>query len=208
MRRLEYLVTDCTRAMTAPPVMLIALILMVTTGFAAPADASTIPISGTFAGDSTLTATSTPGIYVQNFSGNGDDTTYGSFTTGSMSTVDFSKPPNIIISDGLFTETFSQGTLFGTSSGNGSASGKGTATFTIDYVFTGGTRLFAGDTGEATLTGTITSTSPTTESITGSYSGSLTATPVPAALPLFVGGLGMIGLLGQRRIRKNAAAAA
>ncbi len=34
------------------------------------------------------------------------------------------------------------------------------------------------------------------------------ATPVPAALPLFAGGLGAIGLLGWRRKRKNAAAIA
>jgi hypothetical protein len=34
------------------------------------------------------------------------------------------------------------------------------------------------------------------------------ATPLPAALPLFAGGLGVIGLLGWRRKRKNAAAIA
>jgi hypothetical protein len=33
-----------------------------------------------------------------------------------------------------------------------------------------------------------------------------TATPLPAALPLFAGGLSVIGLLGKRRKRKNAAA--
>jgi hypothetical protein len=34
---------------------------------------------------------------------------------------------------------------------------------------------------------------------------STTATPLPAALPLFAGGLGMIGLLGRRRKRKQVA---
>ena len=34
------------------------------------------------------------------------------------------------------------------------------------------------------------------------------ATPLPATLPLFAGGLGVIGLLGRRRKRKNAAALA
>jgi hypothetical protein len=36
----------------------------------------------------------------------------------------------------------------------------------------------------------------------------LAATPVPAALPMFVSGLGALGLLGWRRKRKNAAAIA
>ena len=33
-----------------------------------------------------------------------------------------------------------------------------------------------------------------------------TVTPIPAALPLFASGLGVLGLLGWRRKRKNAAA--
>ncbi|MGO9256437.1 MAG: hypothetical protein ACLQU1_09070 [Bryobacteraceae bacterium] len=134
--------------------------------FAVPVHASAI--SGTFDGDATLTATSTPGIFVQNFTGDGVDTIYGSFTPQSNSTIDFSDPPSIIISSGMFTETFSQGTLFGASSGGGTASGHGTATDMIDRVFTGGTGIFAGATGEATATGTIASTSSTTESVSES----------------------------------------
>jgi hypothetical protein len=38
--------------------------------------------------------------------------------------------------------------------------------------------------------------------------GGVPATPLPAALPLFAGGLGMMGLLGWRRKRKKAAAIA
>jgi len=143
-------------------------------------------ISGTISGDSTLTPKGTPGVFVQNFTGDGDDTTYGAFTPVSQSTIDFSKPPTILISDGMFTETFSKGTLFGTSSGNGTASGAGTATVMIDFVFTGGTGFFAGATGEATFTGTITTTSPTTESITGSYVGELSIVPEPSTLTLLV----------------------
>jgi len=183
--------------------------MVVIAGFAVPGHASTINISGTFSGDPTLTPNGTPGVFVQNLTGDGDDTIYGSFTPTSQSTVDFSHPPNILISGGSFTETFAKGTLFGTSNGNGTASGLGTATFTLDFVFTGGTGQFAGDTGEATVTGTITRTSATTESITGTYTGTLTAaTPLPAALPLFATGLGALGLLGWRRKRKNAAAIA
>jgi hypothetical protein len=106
--------------------------------------ANTINISGTFDGDSILTLTANPGVYAQNFSGDGDDTTYGSFTPTSESTVDFSNPPAITISDGTFLETFSKGTLFGVSSGGGTASGHGTATVTLDLIFKVGTGLFAG----------------------------------------------------------------
>ena len=193
MLRLKSLTTASVLALTARHTMVIALLMMA--GFAVPVHASTM-ITGTFNGDATLTPTSTPGISIQNFTGDGDDTTYDSFTPTSQSTVDFSSPPNITISDGTFTETFSQGKLFGTSSGSGTADGNGTATFTLDFVFTGGTGLFAGATGDATATATITATGATTELITGSYIGSLTtATPLPAALPLFATGLGALGLL-------------
>jgi len=178
---------------------------MVLVSFATSSQANTINISGTFDGDSTLTPTATPGVYAQSFSGDGEDTTYGSFIPTSQSTVDFSNPPAIIISDGMFLETFSQGTLFGDSSGSGTASGTGTATVTLDFIFKGGTKLFAGDTGEVTVTETITMTSATTESISGSYMGTLiTPTPLPAALPLFATGLGAIGLFGWRRKRQIA----
>lgn len=146
---------------------------------AMPSQASII--TGTFTGDSTLTPTGTPGIFVQNFTGNGDDTIFGAVTPQSTSTVDFSSPPSITFSDGSFTETFALGTLLGTSSGSRTASGLGTATFTLNFVFTGGIGLFAGATGDATVTGTITSTSATTESITGSYTGTLeVVTPLPS----------------------------
>jgi hypothetical protein len=157
---------------------LVAIALMV--GIVFPVQGGSI--SGTLSGDSTLTPTGTPGVYVQNFSGEGDDSTYSSFTPSSSSKIDFSNPPHILISDGNLSLSFSQGTWFGTTSGSGTGNGLGTATFTIDFLITGGTGLFAGATGEATITGTITTTSPTTESITGSYAGSLV--PEPSSLVL------------------------
>ncbi len=45
-----------------------------------------------------------------------------------------------------------------------------------------------------------------TRYFTGGYA--VAATPLPAALPLFAGGLGAVGLLGWRRKRKNGAAIA
>jgi hypothetical protein len=105
---------------------LIALVTMA--GIAVSVSAG--PISGTLSGDATLTPTGAPGVFTQNYTGDGNDTTFGSFTVQSTSTVDFSHPTNVVISDGMFTETFSAGILFGTSSGEGTASGVGTATFT------------------------------------------------------------------------------
>ncbi|HLN33156.1 MAG TPA: hypothetical protein VK395_35830 [Gemmataceae bacterium] len=160
-------------------------------------------ISGTFSGDSTLTATGTPGVFIQNFTGDGNDTTFGAFTPQSQSAIDFSNPPHITISNGMLSEMFSQGTLFGTTSGSGTASGQGTAIFTIDFVITGGTRLFARDTGEATLTGTITATGPTTEAINGSYTGSLTSSvPEPGNIALLVPAVaaGAVVVLRRRRV--------
>lgn len=104
----------------------------------------------------------------------------------STSTVDFSNPPNIVISDGSFTETFANGTLLGTSSGSGTANGKGTASVTLDFVIPGGTGYFAGATGDVSVSGTITSTSATTESFSGSYTGSLANVPEPSSLVLLI----------------------
>jgi hypothetical protein len=184
-----------SRTITIP---LVALVVWV--GLAARVQADMI--SGTFSGDAALTPTGTPGVFVQNFTGDGDDTVFGSFTAHSQSTVDFSNPPHITISNGALSEMFAQGVLSGTSSGDGTASGQGTATFTIDFVITGGTGAFAGAMGEANLTGTITSTSATTESISGTYTGSITLAPEPAsAILLASGGLAFIGLAGRRRRR-------
>ena len=172
---------------------LIALLLI--GGSAVPVHAG--PISGTLSGDGTLTPTGTPGIFTQNYTGDGDDATFGSFTLQTTSTVDISHPPDIVISDGMFTETFSEGTLFGTSSGDGTASGTGTAMFTADVVFTGGTGLFAGATGEATSLQTLIRTGPTTVSGSGTYVGTLSIIPEPSSLALL--GSAALALLYRRR---------
>jgi hypothetical protein len=150
---------------------------------AAPVRAGTI--SGNFDGNATLTPTGTPGIFSQSFTGDGEDSTFGSFTVTSNSTVDFSDPPSIVISNGELVLTFAGGTLLGVGTGTGTASGTGTATFSVDFMVTGGTGLFAGATGDVSVTGTITATSPTTESVSASYNGSLTLVPEPGPLAMF-----------------------
>src|SRR5262249_50736499 len=105
---------------------------------------------------------------------------------------------------GMATLIFSAGTLFGTSSGRGTVSGLGTATFEVDLVFTGGTGLFTGATGELTITGTIVSTGPTTNHVTASYVGSVAAVPEPSSLTLFaLGAATGVGVLVRARGRKK-----
>jgi hypothetical protein len=177
----------------------LALLLFSIAWLAVPARAGSL--AGSFDGTATLTLTPKPGVFVQNFTGDGTDNTYGAFDVSSTSTVDFSSPPNIVISNGMLTETFMKGKLFGTGSGSGTANGHGMATFTIDFVITGGTGIFEGDHGEATITGDITQTGPLTEAISnGTYTGNL-VTPEPSSLMLLGAGF-MLGsrFLAKRRI--------
>jgi hypothetical protein len=162
---------------------------------AAPCPAATI--SGAFDGNSTLTPTGKPGVFIQNFTGDGNDVIFGAFTASSQSTIDFSSPPHISVTNAMLLETFADGTLFGTGSGSGTASGQGTATFAFDFLITGGTGRFAGDKGAAIITGTITQTGPTTEAITASFSGSIAA-PEPSTMALWTTGLAVFGLRRRR----------
>jgi hypothetical protein len=160
-------------------------------------------ISGTFSGDSTLTPTGTPGVFVQNFTGDGHDDTYGAFTPASMSTIDFSHPPAVTVTDGVLSLTFSQGSFFGTASGHGTVNGTGMATFVAEFLITGGTGLFAGAMGEATITCTITETSSTTASISGSYIGSFSV-PEPTALAQLATAVAVGSVVLFRRRRRQA----
>ena len=177
------------------------LVVVVMGGVVLPARGGLI--SGTIEGASRLTPTGPPGVFLQSFIGTGADTVLGAFTAGSLSIIDFSDPPEIFITNGSFLETFAQGILSGSSSGKGIASGAGTATVTIDIVFTGGTGAFAGATGKATLTGTLTRTSPTTQTISGTYEGTLSVIPEPSTLALLAPGaaLGAMGAAYRRRKR-------
>ena len=172
------------RALIAPLLLLAATVCLIVPAYAGS-------IEGSFDGTATLTPTNTPGVFIQNFMGDGTDNRFGAFDVTSMSTVDFSNPPHIVITDGMLTQTFSDGTLFGTGSGTGMGNGQGMATFMVDFVITGGTGIFAGDHGEAMITGDITQTGPLTEAISNArYTGTL-VTPEPSSLGLLFLGASM-----------------
>jgi hypothetical protein len=160
----------------------LALLLVSLACLIVPAQAGSL--GGSFDGVATLTPTGTQGIFIQNFAGDGTDATFGAFTATSQSTVDFTSPPSITITDGTLSEIFAGGDLFGTGSGSGTGNGHGTATFTIDFIINGGTGIFERQHGEAIITGTITQTSPTTEAIDATYTGTLVPEPSSVSLLL------------------------
>jgi len=184
--------------------LLPALIGASAIALSAPASASTIPISGTFSG---IGSGGTPPVFTESFNGGGTDATFGAFTGFEQATIDVSNPSDVVLSGGTFQWNFATGFIAGTFSGSGAP-----GALTVNFLITSG--LLPGDSGSATGSGSY---NPDTSEVTGSYSGSITApdgvpiglaplssTPLPAALPLFAGGAGFLGLFVRRRKKKKA----
>jgi hypothetical protein len=187
---------------------LVSATLVALAGLIIHAQAETISISGTTSSTVTTNLTGTPPanmVGTAPLSGTGSGT-LGAFSITANGTLTVFGPDYITLSvtNGTFTDTFSDGTLFGTDTATGTTNGINTNSV-VSFIFTGGTGAFAGDTGTETSTESIVNA---TGADSASFTGTLTTTPLPAALPLFAGGLGALGLFGWRRKRKNAAALA
>ena len=167
----------------ASALRVLALLLVSFALLIVPAQASVL--LGVLDGTATLTPTNTPGVYIQNFVGDGTDATFGAFNVTSQSTVDFTNPPSIVITGAMLTDIFAGGTFTGTGSGGGTANGQGSATFTINFILTGTTGIFEHQTGTATIIGTITKTGPLTETIDATYTGNI-GTPEPSSMSLLL----------------------
>ena len=176
-------------------VTLIALVIF--GGLAAPAQADSTSSTGTLTGNTTLTPTATLGVFKESFAGSGVDSVSGPFTGTNMGTLTFTSLTTFI-SSGTFVDVFSDGTLFGTFTGNGTEVGGGVTDVTNIALFTGGTGIFADVTGgEGTTTGTSTATGLLTASFTGTSTGFIT-TPEPSSLGLLLAGIGLVFVMQKR----------
>ena len=173
-----------------------ALVMM--GGLAVPAQANSIPTSGTVTGNSTLTATADLFVFDTNFIGSGVDSVSGKFTGTNMGTDTFNPSFTMFTTSGTFIDFFAGGTVFGTFTGNGTVTVTvtgATTSIVLNTVQTGGTGIFAGDTGESTVIGT--STSSNNPMFTGTYTGFIT-TPEPSSLTLMLAGIGLLPFMRKR----------
>ena len=168
----------------------IVITLVILGALAVPVRADTKFDSGTIMSTATLTPAGI-GVFDVSSTGSGIDFLSGHFTTTTTYTITFTSPFTDIFS-GSFVDVFSQGTTFGTFAGIGTLT-----TFTDVTVITGGTGIFAGDTGQFIVIGTSTQTSPTTTSSTSAYTG-FVKTPEPRSLALMLAGIGLLLVMRKR----------
>jgi hypothetical protein len=163
-----------------------------------PVPANALLVSGTYIGQSNLTPSGLPGVLLQNFTGDGDDTTFGTFTLTDESKLDIGSPPIDQITNLSFSIAFADGILFGNGSGTGTDIAPGVVSTSLDLAIIGGTGRFAGETGKVTATEIDTLSGPTTLSVTdGSYTGTLSAVPEPATWAMLLIGFFSVGAMAR-----------
>ncbi len=144
------------------------------------------PNVGRCGGPPNLLVSPSPGTGTSNF---------GAFTTAESFCTN---PTTGILSNGLFTFTFADGsTLLGTLSG----SSAGTLRSFI-FSITGGTGLFAGATGSLLANGQITPLPGGFNNSTLNFNGTITTVPEPTTLLLL--GTGLAGVAAKARRRRKA----
>jgi hypothetical protein len=173
-----------------------------------PACATTFDVTGTFSASSLYGLSGTLDIDV---------------TTGAVTAVDLVvSGPNAIYPANTFTGTESLANALLAPDGTSSYSMRWLAnvagfTSSLDFVVTTSTASLVGFSGGSITQGSwFCSNAPggcashitdSVASITGTISPEVSTTPLPAALPLFAAGLGVMGFFGWRR-KRNAAALA
>lgn len=191
-------------------VLLLSAVAFAGVIFGDHAKAATINFGGSFSGTA-VPIGSPPSS--ETFSGAGSDTTFGPFNI--TESADFSvSGSSVSVSNGSVTFDFTPGGFTASFIGSGNVSGS-VANVSIDFTILSG--LLSGDTGVMSGTGSFDSA---TDLLTVNYSGTITgpgpllgfvdgptvdvsATPLPATLPLFVSGVGCLGFLVRRRKRKQ-----
>ena len=165
-----------------------------------PLQADTVPISGTISATNFLVLTTPPNIYSGTSTGTGFDTTSGAFIFSSAWTTILTDPTDFLVANGTFLDTYATGTLSGTITGGGTVNSTGTTKFSENLVFTSGTGIFAGGTGQATLsgTGTFALSGPSTASYIGTFT-----VPEPSTVELIIASL--LGLMGMDLLKKRLA---
>jgi len=167
-------------------------VLVMMAGLTLPTRADTTFVSGTLTGNSVNTPTSNPDVFIDSFTGSGVDSLSGAYTTTSTKDLVFTSLTTFDLLSAPFEDVFSGGTVFGTSSGFGFVTPTGATVSVTFNLITGGTGIFAGDTGETTVTGTGMPTGPTTSSFTGDYTGFVRTMPEPSSLALLLAGIGLL----------------
>jgi hypothetical protein len=190
---------EMSRSVSATLIALAALVL--------PVQASTISISGNYTGTviSNLTIVGPNSVGTQTVSGAGNLAPFGSFTFTASNDATFFGPTFVsnTLTNGIFTDTFGGGTLFGTYTGNGLSNPSNT-TELLNYVFTGGTGVFLGDTGSSHGTANIING---TGAISYTGMGSLTTTPIPSTRLMLLSGLVGLAFFVYRGSKKTSTAA-
>ena len=184
------------RSISATLIAVAALVL--------PVQASTISISGNYTGTviNNLTFVYPNFVGTQTVSGTGNLAPLGSYTFTASDDVTFFGPTFLsnTLTNGIFTDTFGGGTLFGTYTGHGISNGSNT-TETLNYVFTGGTGVLLGYTGSSHGTANIING---TGAISYTGMGSLTTTPIPSTWLMLLSGLVGLGFFAYRGSKKGA----
>jgi hypothetical protein len=163
-----------------------------------------IPYTSTETGNYLITPTGPNTIHGE-YTGLGNSSPGGAYTSFGAFDLDTTDPANQIASNATFNQDYGGGnTLFGTFTGTATFTSATEGTFTLDSLLTGGTGTFLNYRGTFTVTGTLNVTGPTTIAYTAIANGTLVVIPEPGAVALLIGASvpGTMLLLRHRKVHR------